>query len=534
MKSLNYGNRPLLAYKGFKFFKTLDRNKEADKWLKIMHEEIEMFSSMIMNYYMRPMHVYSIDSINVSNAISLKNNPKKLFDMIRRVKHMVSDPVVRIDTVYGSTYIDLMNYGCNSSDKSEITFTIINTTPEFIRFRSYRISESGLVVRDPIYLGENSIVSKLNDDLDKSYFRFENPENSDFWIEYGIIYGAINKLRNNIEDNKTRNLDPYMLKWLPNVMAEETKNTEMINAISFIISHKINDALSASTERSNINLINKKDDDVLDSSNWGQYPLVDLGDKEYRFIDKYIKENINLFSENKYIDLNKYMGRPMFGNKYRFYIDEESKDDETYLVSYEINENNEITFRISKPLKNGALYLIEVTAINADKFNFRQDIKEILMSLVVDQKSKTLPNYDQISKELPSWMENPKNLWAAILLFIEIIIVIHDRPKRTKCVAMTKSKESKENNDNMKSKISSSKGGNEKDYVIKRILMTASAAKSLISSKTGTRGPVEYVIESWTRSGHWRTYQSGKRIWIGEATCNRHQPMSTKEIHIKL
>ena len=107
---------------------------------------------------------------------------------------------------------------------------------------------------------------------------------------------------------------------------------------------------------------------------------------------------------------------------------------------------------------------------------------------------------------------------------------MHDRPNRTKCIVAESLKSEKSASTNS-SKVSSHK---EKEFLIRRILKTTSDAKDFIKNKTGTRGPIEYSIESWPRKAHWRTYKSGKKTWISKTECVRHKELTKKQIHIKL
>lgn len=48
------------------------------------------------------------------------------------------------------------------------------------------------------------------------------------------------------------------------------------------------------------------------------------------------------------------------------------------------------------------------------------------------------------------------------------------------------------------------------------------------------RQNVEYVMESWHRSGYWRRCKHGGKCWVPPTTCYRHNKLVEKEIRVKL
>lgn len=71
-------------------------------------------------------------------------------------------------------------------------------------------------------------------------------------------------------------------------------------------------------------------------------------------------------------------------------------------------------------------------------------------------------------------------------------------------------------------------------YVVKHIIKTVTSARKYVKEHASSDVEVQYVIPSWTRRGHYRTYANGKQVWIEGQKVQRRKQLSDKKIKIIL
>jgi len=253
-------------------------------------------------------------------------------------------------------------------------------------------------------------------------------------------------------------------------------------------------------------------------------PQVSLSDKEWNYIVNYTKERN--FLHDTPMDLTSYISHPRYGNIYRTNVNTDEgivelifkmilEDDHMKLyIIHQLNKDTSVYLRLKISdlehfVINDCFNDSEIILVNNDLLHAPKsaDITSPIMSMV-----------DQVSKQL----------LAITKLFLSLMVVMKDRPQRTRMVKCTTRKL---NNTNSKHTDK-----NQTKVRTVRILKTVYEAKKLVAeSQNHERAEAIYVMEEWDRQGHYRTTKTGKRVWIDATTCHRRLPLNeSKEIKIKL
>lgn len=314
-------------------------------------------------------------------------------------------------------------------------------------------------------------------------------------------------------------------------------NIDDLNWIPLSITKRVN------TDNSNSNAYNelyptKKYTEVVSQIlSFRDYPIVDLNNKEYAFIYKFCldKGYITYEDEKDFcnIDIIEFLRNPRYGNTLKIHPDFKSgieldpEDNKLLTIRYDLDIDNDI-------LSIHILYEDENFVID-DIFNFTDlknfSIKYSMYDYRVDVylHPDTLPlSYDEIFRNSPVVLTDLDSMICLLYDIIMMYIVAHLRPARTKMVKITEHKPKLHPHFD---------DPEDDDIVITHLLKTATDAKNYIKTMTEKTGCIvkrEYVIEEWHRMGHFRTLKSGKSIWIPPTTCHRNQPLTEKEVHIKL
>lgn len=273
--------------------------------------------------------------------------------------------------------------------------------------------------------------------------------------------------------------------------------------------------------------------EISRNADWNEYPLMDLSEKEMRFIDKYCDKMGYLDEEGQTpIDLFSLLSSIKFGNHIRskatIISEGDEVDDKAELLTFFESDktNNIIRFYSASKASNDSTVLIEVDIVNADHYSLNESLYAVHIELVMNSFNHAPMNADQLYAISPIVGINPTDIITAMHTFLKICLTMRDRPERTKIVKCTEKRYVATGKKNKKE---------EREFVISRILKSTSDAREYVK-KMGSAGDrhCEYVIEEWSRREHTRTLKSGKVIHINETMCHRHKDLTDKEIHIKL
>lgn len=258
---------------------------------------------------------------------------------------------------------------------------------------------------------------------------------------------------------------------------------------------------------------------------WSGYPILDISKREMKFILNYCSKNGYAISD----DMEPFNLEQIFiGSKVNYLqlsLTDEDANDTLYHADVDsINHNCRIYFM---QVLDGYRAQISIDLENIDKYNLVDNFISVSKIIIIDDLSKIPYKEEDLAAVSPMYGFTSPEIFLLLDRIINILVVMRDRPQRTKIVKCTEKK-----------RISNSgkhSSHAEKEFVIRRILKSTPDAKAYIQkmSSSGERH-VEYTMEEWERRAHTRTLKSGKVIYIGETTCHRHKELSTKEIHIKL
>lgn len=253
-------------------------------------------------------------------------------------------------------------------------------------------------------------------------------------------------------------------------------------------------------------------------------PEISLSDKEWDYILNYTLEHDLLHDDPT--DLTPYVTHPRYGNIYRMDV---TDDDGTVELIFKILLGDDYMklYIIHQLNKDTSIYLrLRISDLENFVFNDCFNDSEIIL---VNKDLTHAPKSADIKSPIMSMVDKvSKQLVGITNLILSLLIVMKDRPQRTRMVKCTTRKPR-----NTNSKHS------EKDQTkvrTVRILKTVYEAKKLVAeSQNHERAEAIYVMEEWDRQGHYRTTKTGKQIWIDATTCHRRLPLNTaKEIKIKL
>jgi hypothetical protein len=265
-------------------------------------------------------------------------------------------------------------------------------------------------------------------------------------------------------------------------------------------------------------------DKILKPEDLSQYPILDLSDKEKKFINKYCDE-VMCYDDGQVVNLKELISTAKM-TWFRFNINGE---DNNTLWHAEIDADKDVCrMYIIQTLDN---YIVHISADleKIEEYNVVNNLLVVRKNLIIKNPEKLLTNQiDALNvSELCTW--DCVNIMKVVEYILRVMVVMKDRPQRTKIVKCTERRKVYKNPKNPK------QGYVEKEFVIHRLLKATPDAKEYVKkmSESGERH-FEYVVEEWERRAHTRQLKSGKIIYIGETTCHRHKDLTNKEIHIKL
>ena len=266
-------------------------------------------------------------------------------------------------------------------------------------------------------------------------------------------------------------------------------------------------------------------------------PIVDLNSKEYDFIYKFCFDNGYIrYEDGKDItgfDITEFLKHPRYGSILKINPDFVSDTDWDYennkllTIGYEMDiDNDQLSMHI---IYEDETFVIDEVFNFTDLQNFT--IKHGMYDYRIDVYLH--PNHlprtpNEVFEAAPTVLTDIECMIGLLYDIIMIYIVTYLRPKRTKMVRITEHKPRLHpHSENIK----------DDDVIITHILKTTTDARNYIKTmreKTGCTVNREYVIEEWHRRGHFRRLKNGNTVYVSSSTCHRNQPLTGKEVHIKL
>lgn len=248
--------------------------------------------------------------------------------------------------------------------------------------------------------------------------------------------------------------------------------------------------------------------------------------KEYRFVAKYC-EKINVASDIdpfKESDLSQYLSNLRYGNEMLIRFPN-FKEDIELLGIVEVR-GDKLFVHLLEKISNNTFIEFDCNFGDIHKFSIRKSIKMENISIILTDASYIPMDLKDINNKSALVQLGLAFDTTLCITFLQDLIVIHDRPKRSRVVRTTR----------QISHQLSSKKKEGKDYVVSRVLMPVNEAKALVAAHASTseRAEAQYVLEDWERIGYSRTYKSGKVVWVRPTTCHRHLPLTEKEVIVKL
>lgn len=260
------------------------------------------------------------------------------------------------------------------------------------------------------------------------------------------------------------------------------------------------------------------------------YPILDLSKKEDKFINKYCDENYN-YADGATTDLVDLFSTVKM-RWFRFDLTDENGNPTVNNIVWhvELDKDNDMCRMFIIQILEDYMVHIIVDMDNIHEYNVINNLVRVKKNVIIRNQDHLLSNEEETMgiSELCQW--DCYKVLNIVEYILRVMVVMRDRPQRTKIVKCTEKRRVYKNPKNPK------QGYVEKEFVIHRILKSTADAKEYVKEKSGGSGErhFEYVMEEWERRAHTRQLKSGKIIYIGETTCHRHKDLTDKEIHIKL
>lgn len=493
-----------------------------------------------LNKYLQPINIYYVNDNNIypfTEDTSIKRETLE-FDisntrMLKRFKRKFPEERIRF-RLESEKYSMTADLGFESIDSKECSGTVMFTdsnrkicaigtvSVDISRYDEYNRVTSNLLIPCSLMSRFLFITSKKE--------RISNQvviQNSNYsLIEESFVYALNTGLHKMIDDGfkpgklggDIPNHNKYEMITFNRIIDELFK----INLLICPMSEYINSSTSANGE---IHISGETLPDYFKNmDNEKKYPLIQLSDREMKFVRNYTKENI--IEKEGSIDLTKYLSDPRYGNIVRYEIPN-GDTNVTVMISYNLNiEDDKIEFFLSQKVNDKFIFISESYFTGIHRFDINDSHLVSASYLYIPKETDRPSSIEEISASVPLFNFSPKKVLDLIDDIIRIFISIQDRPERTKMVKCVNKKyyEKKEKNIPVE----------EEDYIIWRILKTKTEANAYVKQMKGTRADAEYVMEEWERRGYFRTLKSGKQVWVSATVCKRHLPLTEKEIRIKL
>lgn len=266
---------------------------------------------------------------------------------------------------------------------------------------------------------------------------------------------------------------------------------------------------------------------VVPSLHTDENPLVALTDRSFNSVIRYSKKNGYMFPDEyeglkKNINMSTIVSGSRYGSSFIYPITVNGETINSQLV-FALHENNGCLM-LDIPCE-GVYFILTVLFDDLGKFNLYNNIITIDLSATVLDYNQLPSSADEGDMMIPHEFKNVEDVLSLIYKICALFIMIYERPARTRII--------RERRRRLPSDGPIHKG-DDKDYVIRHIMKTASEAKEYIRQMTGEHPEREYTMKNWPRAGHERHLSSGKVTWVDGCECHRRLPLSDKKIHLNL
>lgn len=260
-------------------------------------------------------------------------------------------------------------------------------------------------------------------------------------------------------------------------------------------------------------------------------PLVDLTEREIKYMSNYIKKKNYLGRNGEGINALVYLEHPRYGPSLRIQMPGDDDQIDEIITYYELFPDvNFMRFYAVKVINDDVRAYVIIDFKNVSKFNIYDNLCDIAADIYQRDPNQMIQSGTELEKMIPDCFRTVEGVISLLFETIVVHIMLFERPRRARVVRYTE----RGPRDPAKKKDDP-----EPDYIVRRILKPIDEAKKIVSESrdpTGAQfGERQYTMEEWERVGHYRRLpHSDRTVWIPETTCKRHLPLSEKEIHIKL
>jgi hypothetical protein len=203
------------------------------------------------------------------------------------------------------------------------------------------------------------------------------------------------------------------------------------------------------------------------------------------------------------------------------------------IFHYEYDQETDCAeFYIIQSIDESIDMISVIYVIDMHHFRFTNFCKAETYMRLKNPRESFPSGFSAIKDITPEGMLDIPSMMDLVITLCGMLLVIHDRPERTRMI-----KETKVRNTSNINKSSNPRQNTKPDYAIRHILMTSNEAKSYIREAAKKGGTIkrEYYVDLWERRGFWRKNRNGSMVYIAPTICNRHLELSkNKEVHIKL
>lgn len=276
-----------------------------------------------------------------------------------------------------------------------------------------------------------------------------------------------------------------------------------------------------------------------------QIPKVAFSKKEWKFVFNYA-EKVGLLDDKNgtRVDMRPILTDPKYGRVIEFdYHSSEDADPTRLMAMYQYYPDEDIlkiaiVYDPDYEYSGSNFFAIRsVIFTNVGNFNIKECMVDTDLKVNLPVNLDLPKSEEDLLKSIPTSMSDKYLIGDICVHVLSIYLIIHDRPKRHRIIReeKTSNHSQSQGNRNAKHKSSNTRSDN---VVISRVLIPFKDIDEYIEKRKGRGGDYgerNYVVESWNRSGHWREYKSGKKVYINETTCTRRKELNkTAEVVIRL
>lgn len=266
---------------------------------------------------------------------------------------------------------------------------------------------------------------------------------------------------------------------------------------------------------------------ITPSLHTDENPLVALSERSFNSIIKYVKKNGYMFHDEyeglkKNINMADVVSGSRYGSSFIYPVFANGEKINSQLVFSLHNDNG--CLMIDIPC--GEVYFIlTVLFDNLREFNLYNNIITVDISAIVLNPEKLPCDADEGDILVPKEFRTLPSVMELIYRICGLFITIYERPTRTRVICERRRRFPSDGHIHE---------NDEKDYVVRHIMKSASSARKYVKEMTGMYPDREYTMMSWDRAGHERHLASGGVTWVSGCKCHRRLPLSNKKIHLNL